>query len=31
MRVRESAKIDLVSEIIAESLDLDRLLADLEG
>lgn len=31
MRVRESAKIDLISEIIAESLDLDRLLADLEG
>jgi hypothetical protein len=31
MRVRESAKIDLISRIIAESLDLDRLLTDLEG
>lgn len=31
MRVRESAKIDLVAQIIAESLDLDRLVADLEG
>ena len=31
MRVRERAKIDLISRIIAESLDVDRLLADLEG
>lgn len=31
MRVRETAKIDLISQIIGQSFDLDRLLADLEG
>ena len=31
MRIRERAKIDLITQIIAESLDLDRLLADLAG
>ena len=31
LRVRQSAKIDLMARIITESLDLDRLVADLEG
>ncbi len=31
MRVREPAKVDLMAEIVTESLDLDRLLADLEA